>query len=93
MSEEWIALPTNEEREKMKNEFVQLLRWSKSLSEEQIEFLCNGGWYNEAIRGYLIVAARNAKFSDEQIKELLNGLRWALSEKNKREAEEVSSHF
>ena len=93
MNDDVIILPTEEEKEQARAEFRELMKWSKSLSDKQIDFLCNGGWYNNAIRGYLIASCRNAKLSDEQTKEVLVGLNWALSEKNKAEAEKISNEF
>ncbi len=93
MSEEWIQLPTEEQKEEWRRDFAEKMQWANSLTEEQKAFLCDGGWYNNAIRGYLIAAAQYADFSDEQIKKLLGGLRWAFSEKNKRDAEEISNSF
>lgn len=93
MGEEWIQLPTEGQKEQWKKEFAAMMQWANSLTEEQKAFLCDGGWYNNAIRGYLIAAAQYADFNEEQIKELLGGLRWAFSEKNKRDAEEISNNF
>lgn len=93
MNDDIIILPSEEEKEQAKKEFNELLNWSRTLDSKQIDFLCNGGYYNNAIRGYLITACRNAKFTDEQTKELLIGLNWALSEKNKADAEKISDNF
>ena len=91
--EELIELPTDEEIKEVFAKERKLLAWAQSLTQEQIDYLCNGGWYNNTIRGYLIAAAKNADFDDEEIKNLLGGLRFALSEKNKKEAEQVSDGF
>lgn len=93
MSEKIITLPSDEEREQVRREHNELIRWSMSLSTKQIDFLCDSGYYNNTIRGYLIAAAHNAGFTKEQTKELLTGLNWALSENNKAEAEQVSNKF
>lgn len=92
MDEVWIE-PTEEQKEEWRRDFEIMIQWANSLTKEQKAFLCDGGWYNNAIRGYLIAAARYADFTDEQIKELLGGLRWAFSEKNKADAEEISNDF
>lgn len=88
-----ILLPTTEQEEQWKKEFAAMMKWANSLSEEQKDFFCDGGWYNNAIRGYLIAAARHADFTEKQIKELLGGLKWAFSEKSKRDAEKISNRF
>ena len=80
---------SEEERKQLVEQYRKDLAWARSLSEEQIHYLCDAGWYNNTIKGYLIAAARNAEFSDEDIRKLLNGLRWAFSEKNAEEAEKI----
>ena len=84
---------TEEEIEQIKANYVKNMKWAYSLSVEQKNFLMDGGWYNDAMRGYIIAAAQNADFSHEEIKRLLNGLRCALSDKNKEEAEKVSKNY
>ena len=91
--DEEIILPTPEQKGAWRKESNEKIEWANSLTEEQIDFLCDGGWYNNAIRGYVIAAAREADFSNEQINELVNGLRFAFSEKNKRDAEKISRDF
>ena len=91
--DEEIILPTPEQEEAWRKESAEKIEWANSLTEEQIDFLCDGGWYNNAIRGYVIAAAREADFSNEQINELVNGLRFAFSKKNKRDAEKISKDF
>lgn len=86
-------LPTEEECEACHNEFEQLMKWANSLTGKQIDFLCDGGWYNNAIRGYLIAAARIAGLTDEQISELVDCLRIAFDENNKSNAERISNKF
>lgn len=95
MSENFVdeLEPTEAELSKLRQEFSDNLTWANSLSTEQINFLCDGGWYNNTIRGYLITAAKNADFTAEQIKDLLNGLHWALDEKSKTEADKVSNEY
>ena len=77
------------ETEKAIKEYKDNMSWAKSLTDNQIEFLCNGGWYNNTIKGYLIEAAKIAGFDEEQTRSLLNGLRIALSEKTCSEAKKV----
>ncbi len=84
---------TEEEKEQIKSDFAINLKMAHSLTKEQINFLMDGGWYNDAMRGYIITAARYADFSDKEIKRLLNGFRIALNDKNKEEAEKVSKNF
>lgn len=93
MNDMEIVFPTPEQVEKWRKEDEEKMKWANSLIEEQIDFLCDGGWYNNTIRGYVIAAAREADFSHEQINQLLNGLRWAFSLKNKRDAEKISDDY
>lgn len=96
MSEDKIVIgggtpvETMEEVERKHNE---LLKWARSLTKDQIEFLCNGGWYNDTIKGYLIEAANNAGMDREQIHKLLDGLNWAFSDKTMQDAAEIYDSF
>lgn len=74
-------------------EFDKLLTWAQSLTREQIDFLCDGGWYNYTMKGYLIAAAKEADFTDEQIDTLLQGMRIALSEKNKSDVDTIYQNW
>ena len=65
----------------------ELIKWVKSVSQEQINYLLNGGWYNNAIKGYLMLAAEEASFTQEQINSLLGGMMKALSNYDKAAAE------
>ena len=49
-----------EERERIIKEHKEKMKWAQSLTKEEINFLCDAGFYNDAIKGYLITAARNA---------------------------------
>lgn len=87
--QEYIELPSEEETRELWKKQDELLKWAQSLTKEQIDFLCDGGWYNGTIKGYLIAAAREADFTDKQVNELLGGLRWAFSKKNKADADKI----
>lgn len=91
MSEEYYTMdePTQEEKDEAVAEFASLMKWACSLSDRQKSFLMDGGWYNNAMKGYLIAAARNADFTEQQISDLLRGLSLAFSEHDKREAEQI----
>ena len=93
MTIEEIMVMTADEKKAAVEEYRGMLNWVKTLSGAQIDFLFNGGWYNEAVKGYLIAAARVAEFSDNQIKDLLSGLRMALSEIDKSDAETIYLNF
>lgn len=84
---------TEEELEAIKAQYRANLKFAYSLTKEQLNFLMDGGWYNNAMRGYLIASARNADFSPDEIKRLLNGLRCALDSYSKEEAEQICEDY
>lgn len=77
------------EKEDIKREFDELMQWAHSLSKRQIDFLCDGGWYNNAMHGYLIKAAQFADMNDDEINALLEGLDVALDNFDKHDAEKI----
>ena len=88
-----IILPTEEETREFWRKQHELDQWAHSLTDEQIDSLCNRGTYNDAIRGYLIAAARNAGLSEEQTRGLVRGLYRALDDNTKADAERISEDF
>lgn len=88
-----IITPTQEEVERVSKEFAECMAWAQSLTENQIAFLCDGGWYNNAIEGYLILAAQEANFTKEQIKALKKGLKSALDWHSKTDADKASKQL
>lgn len=63
-------------------------------SKATAQQIMNTGILNEAIKGYVITACKNAEITDrEQIKKLLCGLNWALDEKTADEAEKIYLKF
>ena len=69
-----------------------LYSWSNSLSDDQIAFLCDVGWYNTAIEGYMIKAAENAGMTSFQINSLKERLKWAFDELTMQEAVLLATH-
>lgn len=55
--------------------------------------IMDSGVYNEAIKGYLIEAMRNADFTSDDICKALQGLRWALDEMTARDAFDSYRNF
>lgn len=80
-------LSSDEEIRAAAEKQISLTKWAQSVSQEQLQFLLNGGWYNSAIKGYLLLAAKEVSFTDEQKNILLGGMIKALSNYNKAEAE------
>ena len=88
--EEQEAEPLSAEADKTpKANNKAMIKWADSLTQDQIDYLCNGGWDNNTMKGYLIAAAQEAGLSKQQIKDLLNGLRMAMGKKNKSDAEKL----
>ena len=88
-----IEQPTPEEIKAAQEQFKQLSGWAGGVTAEQRAFLMDGGWYNDAIKGYLIRAMKNAEFSKEDIDKALSGLRWAFDDTTAEEAAEVWRKF
>ena len=80
-------LPTDDEIKAASEKQAQLIKWAQGVSKEQLQFLLDGGWYNNAIKGYILLAAEEANFTVEQKNMLLGGIRMALSRHDKEEAE------
>lgn len=85
--EEVDKLPSDEEIRAAAEKQIKLTKWAQSVSQEQLQFLLDGGWYNSAIKGYLLLAAEEASFTNDQKNALLGGIMKALSNYNKAEAE------
>ena len=58
----------------------------RALTVEEREHICNMGYYNDTIKGYLIRAMKEAKFTDDDIRKALGGMRWALDEMDAADA-------
>lgn len=88
IEESYIAeIPSDNEVREAAEKMNKLTKWAQGISQEQLQFLLDGGWYNSAIKGYLLLAAEEASFTTEQKNMLLGGIRMALSKHDKQEAE------
>lgn len=85
--EEADEFPSDKDIRAAAEKQVKLTKWAQSISQEQLSFLLDGGWYNSAIKGYLLIAAEEANFTEEQTNMLLGGIMKALSNFNKVAAE------
>ena len=70
-------------------EYQKLLSAAIAVPEEVRYTLCDMGYYNDVMKGYLIVGMRNAGFSESDIRKAILGMRNALEEKTAEEAERV----
>ena len=51
--------------------------------------LCDMGYYNDVMKGYLIVGMRKMGFTESEIRKAILGMRAAMDEKTAEEAEKV----
>lgn len=51
--------------------------------------LCDMGYYNDAMKGYVMVAMREAGFDERDVMKVVRFMRTALDEKTAEEAEKV----
>ena len=60
-----------------------------ALTEEERMHICDMGFYNDVIRGYLIKAMENADFEDKEISRALRGLHHAFDDMDATRAEKL----
>ena len=60
-----------------------------ALSEEERMHICDMGFYNDVIRGYLIKAMENADFEKKEISRALRGLHHAFDDMDAARAEQL----
>lgn len=77
MLEEWVK----KERE--------LMSEASSVSADVRYKLCDMGYYNDAMKGYMIAGMRSAGFTDAEIRKAVLGMRRAHDELTAEEAERV----
>lgn len=63
------------------------------LTEAQRHALCDMGYFNTTIYGYMVEALEIAGFSREDIRKAIGGMRMALDETTAAEAEEAFRTF
>lgn len=79
----------NEEKNAAMQKIMAMQAKAFSLSKEERMHLCDMGFYNQTIRGYLILAMQNAGFPKEEIKRALYGLKLAFDDTSAAEAEDI----
>jgi hypothetical protein len=60
-----------------------------ALTEEERMHICDMGFYNDVIRGYLIKAMQNADFQEKEISRALRGLHHAFDDVDATLAEQI----
>lgn len=86
---DYIELPSDDEIKASAQKNKELTEWAQSLTQEQINFLCDGGWFNKAAKGYAIRAAKEMELSEDQTQELLRCYSYALDVMDKEDAEKL----
>lgn len=77
------------ERNEIIEKFQELQRKAFALTHEERMGICDMGFYNDVIKGYLIAAMQNEGFSSDDIKRASKGLRRAFDEITAGEAAEI----
>jgi hypothetical protein len=67
----------------------ELMAAAVAVPEEVRYKLCDMGYYNDAMKGYMIEGMRIMGFSESEIRRAVLGMRKAMDEKSAEEAEEV----
>lgn len=88
-----IILPTPEEIAEDNRKYNELLTWAQSLTDDQRAALCDFGYYNNAMKGYAIRAAKEMELTEDQTRELLRCFSYALDMMDKEEAEKLYIDF
>ena len=60
-----------------------------ALAEEERMHICDMGFYNDVIRGYLVKAMQNADFEEKEISRALRGLHHAFDDMDATRAEKL----
>lgn len=84
-----VQMPTREEMRAFWQHQRELDDWAHSLTTEQINRLCDMGYYNDAMKGYCLRAAREMGLTEDQSRELLRCFGYALDVMDKEEAENL----
>jgi hypothetical protein len=67
----------------------EIMAAAVAVPEEVRYMLCDMGYYNDAMKGYMIAGMRTMGFSESEIRRAVLGMRKAHGEKTAVEAEEV----
>lgn len=76
------------DKEWIKRERELMLQASEVPKEVRVK-LCDMGYYNDAMKGYLITGMRKMGFTEAEIRKAILGMRAAMDEKTAEEAERV----
>ncbi len=87
-----LIIRTDAEIDAARERLKVLVRWALHCSNEQINFLLDSGFYNDALKGYMIAALRDS-FTKEQIEEFVQCMAVALDSYSKEYAERIYRTF
>ena len=80
---------TEEERRAMREKIRRMDEKAFDLAEEDRMHICDMGFYNDVIRGYLVKAMQNADFEEKEISRALRGLHHAFDDMDATRAEKL----
>lgn len=84
---------TQEEKNSSLEAVWPMDRKARALTHEERMHICDMGFYNDVIRGYLIEAMKFAEFNREDITKALDGLKWSFDRTTAAEAEDIYKKF
>lgn len=90
---EAIVVPSREEMQAFIAHQREMEKKIFALSDEERNKICNMGFYNDTIRGYMIYAMKESGFSREDIEKALNGMWRAFDDIDAKEAARVYIEF
>lgn len=88
-----VQMPTREEMRAFWQHQRQLDAWAQSLTDEQRKHLCNMGFFNSSVKGYAIRAAQEFGMTEDQTRDFLQCMSYALDMLNADEAEKLYCDF
>ena len=81
------------ERQEVIDKIQKMQQKAFALTHEERMHICDMGFYNDTIKGYLIAAMRNADFKNDEINRALKGLNTAFDDNTADEAAAVYKKF
>ena len=92
---EGIKMPSPEEKKAAIEKIRAMEQKVSTLTEEERMYICDMGFFNSVIKGYLIEAMKfaDADFSREDIESALRGLKSSFDSTSAAEAAEVYMKF
>ena len=84
-----IDIISEEEKQAAADQYIRLSKKAAQLTDEERNFIFDAGYYNPAVRGYLILSMKEVGFTKEDIRNALTGLHYALDITSVAEAAKV----